>query len=415
MKILIVNSYDVQGGAARAAMRLHKALLNKRVNSEMLVQNKSSDKYTVIGPLSKIEKVASKVRSSLDQLPLRTYKKRSETHFSPSIVPFSNVVDQINEREADIVHLHWINEGMMRIEDLSKIKAPLVWTLHDMWPFTGGCHYSDGCIRYETMCGQCKVLASDQDLDLSRKIYRKKNKTFSNIDKLTIIGLSKWINLCSENSSLFKGREHINLPNPINTEIFKPFNKEQARTLWNLPSDKKLILFGAMGATSDPRKGFDLLKDALEKLNNENVELVVFGSSTPMVDQNFDYKTHYVGRINDNVSLVTLYNAVDVMVVPSLQENLSNVLMESLSCGLPVVAFHIGGNSDMIEHKKNGYLIKPFDTVDFANGINWILNNTRYEKLSYNCRDKVLREYDENIVVEQYINLYNKILVQGST
>lgn len=176
MKILIVNSYDVQGGAARAAMRLHKALLNKRVNSEMLVQNKSSDKYKVIGPLSTIEKVASKVRSSLDQLPLRTYKKRSETHFSPSIVPFSNVVDKINEREADIVHLHWINEGMMRIEDLSKIKAPLVWTLHDMWPFTGGCHYSDGCIRYETMCGQCKVLASDQDRDLSRKIYRKKKK-----------------------------------------------------------------------------------------------------------------------------------------------------------------------------------------------------------------------------------------------
>lgn len=408
MKILIVNTYDIQGGAARAAMRLHKALLKKGVNSEMLVQNKISDEHTVMGPVSKIEKLSVKIRSFLDPLPLRPYKNRSKTHFSPSGAPFSNIVDEINKREADIVHLHWINEGMIPIKDLAKIKAPIVWTLHDMWPFTGGCHYSDGCNRYQKKCGSCIVLNSSLESDLSRKIFNRKLKAYSKIEELTIVGLSKWLNSCSESSSLFSDRNHIHLPNPINTDIFKPFNKQHARMLWDLPNDKKLILFGAMGATSDSRKGFNLLKQGLQKVNHENVELVIFGSSTPKNDQSFGFKTHYVGRINDDVSLVTLYNAVDMMVVPSLQENLSNVIMESLSCGLPVVAFSVGGNCDMIEHKRSGYLVKPFDIDDFGNGMNWILYNTDYEELSKNSRNKVLRSYDQNIVIQQYIDLYDK-------
>ena len=410
MKVLIVNSYDIQGGAARAAMRLHKALLNKGVNSEMLVQNKNSDKYTVSGPVSKSEKALVKVRSFLDPLPLRSYKNRSKTHFSPSWVPFSNIADEINKRSPDIVHLHWINEGMIPIEDLAKLKAPIVWTLHDMWPFTGGCHYSDGCNRYIEKCGSCIVLNSKKDSDLSRKIYKRKLKAYSEIDKLTIVGLSKWLTNSSKYSSLFNGRDHINLPNPINTEIFKPLDKDHARLLWNLPQDKKLILFGAMGATSDPRKGFIELKRAIKKLNDTDFELVIFGSSEPENSQNFGFTTHYVGRLSDDVSLVTLYNAVDVMVVPSLQENLSNVILESLACGLPVIGFDIGGNSDMIEHKKNGYLAKPFDSNDLAVGINWVLCHPKYKKLSKLVRDMIMFEFSDKVVAKKYIALYKSIL-----
>jgi len=229
---------------------------------------------------------------------------------------------------------------------------------------------------------------------------------------MIIVGLSKWINECSKNSSLLKDKKHINLPNPLDTSIFKPFHKEKARELWNLPHDKKLVLFGAMSATSDINKGYKELSEALHKLTYKDVELVVFGSSEPQNAPNFGFKTHYVGQLHDDVSLVTLYSAVDVMVVPSLQENLSNAIMESLACGTPVVAFDIGGNSDMIEQKQNGYLAKPFDTTDLKDGIEWILNlsENEYNKLSYNAREKVVREFDSKIVAKKYIELYEEIL-----
>jgi len=227
---------------------------------------------------------------------------------------------------------------------------------------------------------------------------------------MTIVGLSKWLNECAKNSTLLKDKKHINLPNPIDTSIFKPFDKEKSRELWSLPKDKKLVLFGAMGATSDPRKGFKELIKAMKKLTSQDIEFVVFGSSKPQNVPDFGFKTHYLGSLADDITLVTLYSAVDVMVVPSLQENLSNAIMESLACGTPVVGFDIGGNCDMIEHKKNGYLAKPFDTDDLANGIEWILNAENYDELCTSARKKVIQEFDSAIVARKYIKLYEEIL-----
>lgn len=150
--------------------------------------------------------------------------------------------------------------------------------------------------------------------------------------------------------------------------------------------------------------------EALHKLTCEDVEFVVFGSSEPKESQNFRFKTHYLGSLADDVSLVTLYSAVDVMIVPSLQENLSNAIMESLACGTPVIGFDIGGNSDMIEHLSTGYLAKPFETDDLACGIEWVLTNEKYDELSKNAREKVLREFDSVVVAEKYIKLYEDIL-----
>jgi glycosyltransferase involved in cell wall biosynthesis len=229
-------------------------------------------------------------------------------------------------------------------------------------------------------------------------------------DNLTIVGLSRWVNNCSKKSTLLKDKRHINLPNPIDTKIFKPFNKKKSRELWGLPQNKKVVLFGANRATSDINKGFKELSETLYKLKNRDIELVIFGSSEPKESQNFGFRTHYLGHLFDDVSLVTLYGAVDVMLVPSLQENLSNVIMESLACGTPVVGFDIGGNSDMIEHKKNGYLSKPFDTDDLKKGIEWVLDNPNYDELSKNAEKKVLREFESSIVSKKYIKLYEEIL-----
>ena len=411
MKILIVNTSDIQGGAARAAYRLHQALLASGIDSQMLVQSKKSDDYTVISLVnSKFQKGINLLRPSIDQIPVKFYKNRTKTLFSPSWIGFNNIVDKINEIAPDIVHLHWICGGMIKIEEIAKIKVPIVWSLHDMWVFTGGCHYDEECGRYEKECGRCTVLGSNNANDLSRKTFKRKQKAFNTKQDITIIGLSKWLNECSKNSTLLKDKKHINLPNPIDTTTFKSFDKEKARELWSLPKDKKLVLFGAMGATSDLRKGFKELSEALKLLNLKDIVFVVFGSSEPQNAPDFKFKTHYIGHLHDDVSLVTLYNAVDVMIVPSLQENLSNAIMESLSCATPVVAFDVGGNSDMIEHQKNGYLAKALDTDDLKNGIEWILDNENYDELCKNARNKVLQEFESKVVAKEYIKLYKEIL-----
>jgi glycosyltransferase involved in cell wall biosynthesis len=411
MKILIVNASDINGGAARAAYRLHRSLLEQSINSQMLVQNKASDDYTVLTNNTKLRKgIFNKLRSILDTIPVKFYKKRSKTLFSASSIPFSNIVNTINKMNPDIVHLHWINGSILRIEDILKINAPIVWTLHDMWAFTGGCHYNENCNGYKHTCGNCKVLASSKENDLSRKIFKRKQKTFSSISNITIIGLSRWLNNASQNSSLLGDKTHINIPNPLNTNIFKACNKIQARELWNLPTDKKLVLFGAVGATSDPRKGFHELVQALAQINRDDLELIVFGTSAPEIPVGLAYKTHYVGCLSDDVSLVTLYSAADVMIVPSLQEAFGQTASESMSCATPVVAFGHTGLLDIVDHKKNGYLASPFDTADLANGIEWVLDNEKYSDLCFNAREKVMRDFDSVVVAKKYINLYRSII-----
>jgi glycosyltransferase involved in cell wall biosynthesis len=410
MKILIVSSSDISGGAARASYRLHKALLQNDIDSTMLVQDKSSDDFTVIGASTKVKMALSKIRPTLDMLPVLLYKNRSKILFSPSMLPFSTIVKQINKINPDIVHLHWICGGMIKLEDLPKIKAPIVWSLHDNWAFTGGCHIMWECDKYMDMCGACPRLGSNKESDLSRRVFARKEKTFSKIKNLTIVGLSRWIYEASKKSRLLKDKKHINLPNPIDTTLYKPFDKEKARELWNLPKDKKLILFGAMSATSDINKGFKELHEALNKLTIEDAELVIFGSSKPQNVPKFPFKVHYLGHTHDDVSLVTLYSSVDIMIVPSLQESFGQIASEAMACATPVVAFNTTGLKDIIEHKKNGYLAKTFETDDLAKGIEWILEAPNYSKLCQNAREKVLREFDSKVVAEKYILLYKEIL-----
>jgi len=410
VKVLIVNTSDLSGGAARAAYRLHQSLLKQGVDSQMLVQYKFSNDTKVHYTNSKMRRLFNKLRPVIDRLPIRNYKTGGRVSFSAAWTPFSDVVKVINQINPDIVHLHWINAGMVKIEDLPHIKSPIVWSLHDMWAFTGGCHYDEECGGYKKTCGNCKVLRSSVEQDISRKVFNRKQKAFSKLNNLTIVGLSHWLEKCAQDSTLFKDKKVVNLPNPIDTDKFRPFEKSAARDLWNLPKDKKLVLFGAVSALDDSRKGSDYLRAALSIIECDNIELVIFGSTKPDEPQDFGFETHYVGNLQDDMSLVALYSAADVMVVPSKQENLSNAIVESLSCGTPVVGFDIGGNSDMIDHKQNGYLAEPFSTSDLACGIEWILDAEDNNKLGENARSKVMTCFDSSVVAEKYINLYKNIL-----
>jgi len=410
LKILIVNYSDNSGGAARAAYRLHRGLLSKNIASSMLVIKKTSGDYSVIGPKSKYELYKGKLRNYLDSLLKIKYSNRSKTVFSVNITPFSGLVKKINSYNADIVHLHWVCSAMLNIMDIYKINAPIVWSLHDVWPLTGGCHYSEGCNNYKNSCGYCKVLKSTKKYDISAFSMFLKKRSFNKKTDVTINGLSSWISKVAAESAIFKNHRITNLPNMIDTILFSPIDKMLARKILNLPTDKKIVLFGAMGPTSDPRKGYKELKNSLDYINCDDIELVIFGSSTPQYPDDFKLKAHYLGQVNDDILLKIVYSSADTIVVPSLEENLSNVIMESLSCALPVVAFDIGGNSDMIKHKVNGYLANLYETNDLSNGIMWVLKNNKIMKLSINAREHCKSTFDQNVVAVNYINLYKMIL-----
>lgn len=408
MKVLIVGSSDITGGANKAAYRLHRALLSHNINSQMLVQNKISDDYTVIGPSSNLRKyLINPLRPILDHIIMKM--KGVKALFSSSYLPFSEVVSRINKIKPDIVHLHWVTGGMIRIEDVVKIKVPIVWNCQDMWPFTGGCHFSGSCKLYKEKCGNCPALESNKANDLSKKVMARKSKSYAKVQNLTVVGVSKWISSCAEESSLFSSRKIKNIPNCIDVNLFKPIDKNVVRDMFKIPKNKKVILFGAANP-EDERKGGKELFEAINLLDLKSTVFVIAGSSRPEKVEYFRHPVYFISPLKDEVSLPMMYNIADVMIVPSLEENLSNSIIESLSCGIPVVSFDIGGSSDMIEHKKNGYLARKMDVKDLAFGIEWILENDEYNELSSYARKKVLDDFDGEVVAKKYINLYNNIL-----
>lgn len=410
MKVIIVNTHDSRGGAARAAYRLHRALQTTGVESQMFVQIKACDDYTVSGPGTVLGRAGAAVRPRLDSLPVMLYKKRRDTLFSSSWIPSLNLVRKINASDADIVHLQWINAGMFRLEDLARIKKPIVWTLHDMWAFTGGCHIDGGCGKYINICGSCPMLGSLNTNDLSTLIFKRKARTFHRLKNMTIVSVSRWLADIAKKSSLLRDKCIVNLPNPINTNDYKPLQKEIARDIVGLASGRKLVLFGAMNSTNNPNKGFSKLIEALLKIKSNEIELVIFGASKPQNELNLGFPVHYLGWLYDDLSLRIIYSAADVTVVPSLQEAFGQTASESMACGTPVVAFGTSGLLDIVEHKKNGYLAKPFDSDDLAIGIDWTLSHPDRNLLSQNARQKVLDHFEAGKIAHQYIDLYEKIL-----
>lgn len=415
MKPLLVSTFDIQGGAARAAYRLHTGLRQFGVDSRMLVQEKASDDYTVHGPESKGAYLLARIRANFDRIPLSFYPKHHTTFFSSAILP-DTLKSGINFLNPDVVHLHWVSYGFMRIETLAAIRRPIVWTLHDMWPFTGGCHYSEGCERYMNGCGCCPQLFSEKRHDLSRWNLNRKSDKWSPLP-MTIVTPSHWLGECARKSSLFSNMGIVVIPNGIDIERFSPRNKNMCRDILRFPHDKKIILTGAIDYKVDGRKGFDLLLSALrhQKEVVPDVELAIIGMTKPETDPDFRMPVHYLGRLNDETSLAIAYGAADVFVAPSREENLSNMVLESISCGLPCVAFNIGGMPDMIEHGINGFLATAFDTEELALGLSLILRDDLLQsEMSHRSRKKVEHEFAIDLVSKKYVKLYEKVIFMNN-
>jgi glycosyltransferase involved in cell wall biosynthesis len=414
MKSLILSTYDISGGAARASYRLHRGLKQIGVDSQMLVQAKYSEDKTVIGTsaASGAGRLVSGTRLILEQLPLKLFSQKRSGFYSLQWLP-DNVPAKVALLKPDIINLHWLFT-YLQIETLVKLNKPLVWTLHDMWPFTGGCYYSGDCDRYTVSCGACPQLSSKRNWDLSRWVWQRKAKAWKNTS-ITIVAPSIWLAKCAAESSLFGDARIEVIPNGLDTNIYKPIDKKIARELLGLPQNKQLILFLSLAAISDKRKGFHLLQPALQKLSKagwkERLELLVIGASQPEKTPDFGFYSHYLGTMNDDITLALAYSAADVFVAPSIQDNLPNTVMEAIACGTPSVAFEIGGMPDMIEHKQNGYLAKPYEIDDLAQGIAWVIENKeRHQKLSTRARIKVEEEFTLEIQGNRYLSLYKEIL-----
>lgn len=413
IKPLLIGTNDILGGAARAMYRLHQGLRRNGVDSQILVNKKDSDDPYIICKQGRLAKVEAQLIRPSDKLPLYLYKDRIQTSWSLNLRP-RNVARQINEIQPDVVNLHWIGDGFIPIHNFSRINRPIVWTLHDMWAFTGGCHYDDECGRYRKACGMCPQLNSKRKADLSYWAWKYKKHAWKNVD-FTIVALSHWLARCARQSSLFHNKRIEIIPNGLDVDCFKPRNKQFARDLFSLPQEKFLILFGSVNSTSDQRKGFQHLQPALQWLATngwaEKAELVIFGASQPVNAPNLGLKANYTGILQDDKAISLLYSASDVYVAPSIQDNLPNTVMEALACGVPSIAFSIGGMCDMIEHTQNGILVQPFDSEDLARGIAWILSDdSRRTFLSQRARMKIEEEFTLNIQAQRYMSLYQDVL-----
>lgn len=379
----------------------------------MTVQKKGSNDPTVLGPETVGEKILAKSRPHADAAVLKLYRNRNRTTpWGTGWFP-NPVAKKINKFSPDIVHLHWIGQGFVPIQELSRIRRPIVWTLHDSWAFTGGCYIPYECKNYVDKCGNCHHLASRSSFDLSRITWQRKHKHWEALN-LNIVTPSQWLAGCARKSSLLNGRRVEVIPNGIDTERYQPFNKENARDILSLPAKKRLVLLGGVGIDGDPNKGYAHLKSSLEKLAADDLakstDLVVMGVSKPIQSLDSIFNTHYLGYLHDDVSMALAYAAADVFVMPSIQENLPNSVMESMACGTPCVVFRIGGMPDLIEHEHDGYLAQPFDTTDLARGVNWVLEDgQRWRRLSQQARKKVEQEFDIKGIAKRYVSLYEEM------
>jgi glycosyltransferase involved in cell wall biosynthesis len=414
MKVLLVSTFDRVGGAAQAAYRLHQGLNvlppELSVTSQMLVQRKSSHDATVLAPQTRLDRAIARLRSPLDRLPLYRYGQR-QGFYSVQWLP-DHLPQTVAPLQPDVINLHWTGRGFVQIETLKRLNRPLVWTLHDMWAFTGGCHYSDGCDRYQQQCGACPQLHSARDADLTRWIWQRKATAWRELP-VTLVSPSRWLADCARKSALFHGHRIEVIPYGLDLQLYKPIQRSEARQQLGLPQDKPLVLFGALEATSDRRKGFHLLLEVMQRLRLEpspSLDLVILGSDRPPHPPDFGFPVHYLGHIQDAEAIAMSYAAANVFVAPSLQDNLPNTVLEALACGTPCVAFDIGGMPDMINHRSNGYLARPFDCDDFAAGLRWVLQAG--DRLGDNARAQAEQAFSLEQQARHYQQLFTDVIQQ---
>ncbi len=413
MRIVHLSTFDAKGGAWRSAQRLHEGLLAVGADSHMLVATKvggAPNTHQLQSSRARLQRWAGAKASSAW---MRLKRGSKTAFFSLDVMPDA-VQGELAELQPDIVNLHWINQGFLRLETVGRLPRPVVWTCHDMWPMTGGCHYSDGCRNYQAACGCCPQLASRRPHDLAYWVWKRKQRNWR--DALAhVVTPSRWLAECARASTLLQDVPISVIPYGLDTSVFQPTDRVAARCKLGLPPEGPLVLFGANLGVRDPRKGFDLLLTALRRLPDRllrDLGLVIFGGNPGADRTTLPARTYPLGNVHDDPLLALAYSAADVFVAPSREDNLPNTVLEALACGTPCLAFTVGGMPDMIEHLQTGYLATPSQPADLSVGLSWLLENGNQE-MRNRCRQGALARYALPMQANRYLTLYHKLTNQS--
>lgn len=402
MKIVHISFSDNYGGAAIAAFRHCEAMRRAGHESSMVVLNKQLKSKTFINEAIE-NKFLKKVYFFLHMKIINWITSKFRIWGAFSFPIFTVKLSNISLlKEADLIYLHWIAASMLstkEVENILKLGKPTRWYMHDMNPITGGCHYSMECVKYMQHCQNCPMIQRKLlNIDLAKIQFDKRLKLWSKYKNLEAYTPSNWLAKCVSNSNLWKGHKITVYPNVIDTQKFHPVNKSAAKDLLGIGGTKKLILFGAADVNS-PYKGWEYMRQAINKLEPERYEALIFGEEKQKIRKDITIKCHFVGHLADEYSLILVYNAADVFVSASLADNYPNVIMEAMACGLPCVGFNIGGIPDQIKHKKNGFLADYKDSQLLAEGIKYVCEcpDDVYNSMRSNARDFVcsVASYDK--------------------
>ncbi len=417
MRVLIINTSEKTGGAAVAAHRLLDTLNNNGVKAKMLVADKVTDNITVVeAPRPWLRRWNFLWERWCLFWHLHFNRKHLfEVDMANAGIDITGVPEF---KEADVIHLAWINQGLLSLSSIRKILAsgkPVVWTMHDLWPATGICHFALDCKGYRGQCQRCQFLPRHSTpSDLSTRIFNRKRKLYRG-SGIHFVTCSKWLGDQARQSALLSGMHVETIPNPIDTRVFAPKDKRQARLAVGLPEHGRIILFVSQRVTME-RKGIAYLIEAISMLADRHPEMcndtsvAILGGHADEVAERLRLPAYPLGYVSDEQQIVDIYNAADVFVIPSLDDNLPNTVMESMACGVPAVGFKVGGIPEMIDHQKNGYVAKYKDAADLATGLHWVLDEADTRALGRNALAKVHTCYSQPAVAMHYIEVYNQAM-----
>lgn len=417
-KVTVVSYSDSGGGAFRCAYRMHRALVESGVDSSMRVVLKLTDDPTVVAPASRLGRVVARSRNSLAYRVVRRFGPRDDVYRSLGIFP-TGLHRELDRGGACLLHFHWVCGEMISIGEIGATRTPIVWTLHDEWAFRGAEHFPafDGDVRYEHEYRPGSGRADRRGWDIDRWTWRRKRAAWRR--PMTAVCPSQWLADRASRSPLLEKWRIETIPNAIDTSVWQPRCKVAARKRFDLPADTALVVFGAIGGTSDPRKGGDLLKAALQQLSSRLDRpwaLAMFGQAAPVVPESWPAPIHYLGHLNGESDLIDAYSAADLVVLPSRLENLPNVAIEAQACAVPVVAFATGGVPECLAHGQTGFLAPAFDTGEMARGIAWVLEDgQRYRELAANARANVVNKFSNARIARRLEDLYDDLAAQGSS
>ena len=420
MKIASLNGAAESGGAARAAMRLHRALLLEGIDSVFFARYMSAADATVAPAQdnNQFRRLMNLTSRYLDGLPRILYGQYDGTKWTTNWLK-GGAIPVANSFRYDLVHLHWVGAGLVSIGDVRRFQKPVIWTLHDMWPFTGGCHYSQGCTRYEYGCGTCPILGSTQRYDLSRFTFGLKSRAWRHTD-ITFVAPSRWLADLASSSLLGQGRRVEVIANGVDVDLFRPHEKYAARKALGLPLNRQLILIANESLGTDPRKGFSLLRGALADVGQDEryqgVDLIAMGADPTGTALSTGIPVHALGFLTAEETMSLVYASADLFVTPSTEENLSNTVLEALACGTPCVAFDIGGMPDMIIDGVNGELVPVVDARALRESIARMLSDgERLSRMATNARRTAEERFDVRHSARAHIELYEDVLHAAQT